>query len=493
MRRVHGGRVAAPILLAVLVVVVTALMALSGLGCGDPPAGAPGIGDPYFPSAGNGGYDALKYEIVLSIDPRSNGLRGSTTVDAEAVQDLDSFNLDFLGLEVESVFVDGVPADFEREGQELTVLCPEQLETGKRFAVQVSYSGIPVSLEDSGSFSVGWQHTGGTIYTLDEPQGAATWFPVNDHPSDKAAYGFRLTVPRPYVAAANGVLVGTEAGERDQTFVWEMEEPMASYLATVAVGEYELEESTAPNGVAIRNYFAPAVAEEAGKAFARTGEILAFYADLFGPYPFDVYGVVVPDVDTGAAMENQTLSLFGRDVLSKRLSDPVVGDIYVSHELAHQWFGNSVTITRWKDIWLNEGFATYANWLWLEHDRGREALDQQVRQSLGMLLSDGRPPPGDPGPDDLFSVSVYRRGALTLHALRQTVGDEIFFRILREWGTRYRYGNVWTEDLIALAEEEAQGSVEVDLAGLFETWLYSEELPEMPVRMEDPVSAEAAR
>jgi aminopeptidase N len=473
--------------------VVTALLVLSGLGCDDPSAGAPGIGDPYFPSAGNGGYDTTKYEIVLSIDPRSNALRGSTRVDAEALQDLDSFNLDFLGLEVESVLVDGLPAEFEREGQELTILCAEQLRAGERFAVQVSYSGTPVSLEDSGSFSVGWQHAGDTIYTLDEPQGAATWFPVNDHPSDKAAYEFRLTVPRPYVAAANGVLVGTEAGETDQTFVWTMEEPMASYLATVAVGEYELEASMAPNGVAIRNYFAPAVAEEAGKAFARTGAILAFYADLFGPYPFDAYGVVVPDVDTRAAMENQTLSLFGRDVVAKRLSDPIVGDIYVSHELAHQWFGNSLTIARWEDIWLNEGFATYASWLWLEHDRGREALDQQVRQSLGMLLSDDQSPPGDPGPDDLFGLSVYRRGALTLHALRQTVGDEIFFRILREWSTRYRYGNVWTEDFIALAEDEAQELVEVDLAGFFETWLYSEGLPEMPAGTGDTVSGESAQ
>jgi aminopeptidase N len=285
-------------------------------------------------------------------------------------------------------------------------------------------------------------------------------------------------------------LVETVVGKTDQTFVWEMEEPMASYLATVVIGEFELQEGSASNGVPLRNYFAPAVVEAAGEIFARTGEMLAFYAGLFGPYPFDVYGVVVPDVDTGAAMENQTLSLFGRDVLNKRLSEPVVGDIYISHELAHQWFGNSLTIARWRDIWLNEGFATYASWLWLEHDRGREALDQQVERGLGVLLSDDQSAPGDPGPNDLFTPSVYQRGALTLHALRQTVGDEIFFRILREWSTRYRYGNVWTEDFIALAEDEAQELVEVDLAGLFESWLYGEGLPEMPAGVGDAVSGE---
>ena len=298
MRRVYPDRFGAPIFLAFLVLVV-ALLALSAPGCSDSLAGEPGIGDPYLPSAGNGGYDALRYEIALTVDPRVDALRGRTTVEAQALQDLDSFNLDLLGLEVESVLVNGLPAGFERDGQELTVLCPERLPAGERFATQVSYSGIPVSLEDPGSFSTGWQQADDTIYTLDEPEGAATWFPVNDHPSDKAVYTFRLTVPRPYVAAANGVLVETVAGETDQTFVWEMEEPMASYLATVAIGEYELEEGVASNGVPIRNYFAPAVAEAAGEVFARTGEILAFYAGLFGPYPFHVYGVVVPDACRG--------------------------------------------------------------------------------------------------------------------------------------------------------------------------------------------------
>ncbi len=479
MRRVRGGRTPAPMLLPVVVAFIAAV-ALAGLGCGDDLAGSPGIGDPYFPSAGNGGYDALHYEIALTVDPRSDGLSGSATMDARALQALESFNLDLVGLEVEGVTVDGRPAEFERDGQELTVICPERLEAGETFSTQVDYSGIPDSPDHSGAFSVGWHRVDDTIYTLDEPQGAATWFPVNDHPSDKASYVFRITVPRPYVAAASGVLVKTEAGETDQTFVWEMQEPLASYLATVAIGEYELEEDTAPNGVAIRNYFAPPLAEAAGDAFARTGELLAFYAELFGPYPFEVYGVVVPDVDTGAAMENQTLSLFGRDVLTSRLSDPVVGEIYISHELAHQWFGNSVTIAAWEDIWLNEGFATYASWLWLEHDRGREVLDGMVTESQSLLGDSDHRPPGDPGVDDLFGVSVYRRGALTLHALRLTVGDDVFFDILREWEARYRHGNARTEDFIALAEEKAPSSMKAELDGLFEVWLYGDGLPELP-------------
>jgi aminopeptidase N len=476
-RHVFPVRLPAAIVAAVAIVAVTALACT---GCSDPLAGSEGIGDPYFPSAGNGGYDALQYEIVLAVDPRSEELSGSTTIEAQALQVLDSFNLDLLGLEVEGVTVDGQGAEFERHGQELTVFCPEQLELGEKFSTRVDYSGIPNSPDHDGSFSVGWHRMDDTIYTLDEPEGAATWFPVNDHPSDKASYVFRLTVPKPYVAAANGVLVKTEAGEADRTFVWEMSEPLASYLAAVSVGEYELRESSAPNGVAIRNYFAPEVAKTAEKAFARTGEVLAFYADLFGPYPFDVYGVVVPEVDTGAAMENQTLSLFGRDVLTGRLSDPLVGEIFIAHELAHQWFGDSVTIASWEDIWLNEGFATYASWLWVEHDRGPEAFTQRVTESQSLLAENDRRPPGDPGADDLLGASVYRRGALTLHALRLTVGDHVFFDILREWATRYRHGNARTEDFIALAEENAPSSMKADLEALFVAWLYGDELPELP-------------
>jgi aminopeptidase N len=457
------------------------VLAIGGsVACSGRLAGSAGIGDPYFPSAGNGGYDALHYEVALTVDPATGIVAGSTLIQSRALQDLDSFDLDLAGLDIGSVQVDGRSAEYRRAGQELIIECPRRLAAGDVFTAYVTYSGKPVPQQESGALALGWQQVGGVIYTLDEPQGAATWFPVNDHPSDKATYVFRITVPKPYVAAANGVLLATEARGEDQTFVWEMRQPLASYLAAVTVGDYRVEESTAPGGVTIRNYFAPDLAAKAEAAFARTPEVLAFFVGLFGPYPFDVYGVVVPDADTGAAMENQTLSLFGRDVLEKRMSDATVGEVYLSHELAHQWFGNSVTISRWKDIWLNEGLATYASWLWLEHDRGPAALLAQVEQSWSTLSGEPLPAPGDPGPGDLFGASVYRRGALTLHALRLTVGDDTFFRILRTWADRYRYGNVSTQDFIALAQEEAPNLPGSELAGLFEAWLYGKQLPALP-------------
>ncbi len=219
-----------------MLVAILLSVALASLGCDDPDAGLTGVGDPYFPHAGNSGYDVLSYEISLAVDPASEGIEGVVVIFSETTQDLRSFSLDLVGLEVGGVTVDGVKAEYRREGQELIISCPEQLGAGATFSTEVSYSGTPEVIKDAESFSMGWQHVGDVTYTLDEPQGAATWFPVNDHPSDKATYLFRITVPKPYVAAANGVLVDTIAEGYDRTFVWEMKQPLASYLATVSVG-----------------------------------------------------------------------------------------------------------------------------------------------------------------------------------------------------------------------------------------------------------------
>jgi aminopeptidase N len=439
--------------------------------------GSPGAGDPYFPSAGNGGYDVQSYDVSLDIDPVSGRVVGEDVVTATATQDLVVFYLDLVGLEVSAIQVDGKTAPYRRDGQELQITCPERLATGTQFSAKVSYSGVPTGLRDKR----GWQKVGDTIYTFGEPQGAACWFPVNDTPADKATYTFRLTVPRPYTATANGVLMSTEPRGTEQTFVWEMDKPMASYLAAVVVGQFTSETSKSPGGVAIRNYFATDLATAAHTAFARTGEVIDYFSSLFGPYPFSAYGVVAPDADTGApAMENQTLSLFGRDLVTKRMSDPTVDLMYLSHELSHQWFGDSVTIKQWDDIWLNEGFATYSSWLWLEHDQGPQALEGMVQYSQETLSNSQEPPPGEPGAAHLFGATVYNRGALTLHALRLTVGDDSFFRTLRTWADRYKYSNAETADFVALAKEEAPQVLPAELDALFDAWLFGEKLPVLP-------------
>ncbi len=464
---------------------LAAIIALSGVAlacpsCADPLAGSAGLGDPYLPSAGNGGYEVSHYQVTLTVDPVADTLAGTTTVQARATQELASFHLDLRGLEVKSVSLDGKAAKFRRKGSELAIVCPSTLNSGQDFAVEVSYAGTPKPVKDSGSFSLGWQDQDGYIFTLDEPSGADSWFPSNDHPSDKATYEFRITVPKPGVAAANGVLVATEDQGSDQTFVWEMRQPLATYLAQVTVGDYVVQTGTSPKGVALRNYFAPALADRAAAVFARTGDIIDYYAGLFGPYPFDAYGVVVPPVQTGAAMENQTLSLFGEDMLEKRMFDPTSAMVYLAHELAHQWYGDSVTVGRWEDIWLNEGFAEYASWLWLEHDQGRQALQSKVDQSIAKLTGESYPPLGNPGLDGMFSTNVYERGALTLHALRLTMGDKVFFGILRDWASKYRYGNATTDDFIALVRADAPAISADRLTGLLQSWLFGRKLPSLP-------------
>lgn len=440
-----------------------------------------GVGDQYFPQAGNGGYDALHYEVSLECDPYDGSLSGSVVLMAEALASLDEFHLDLLGLDVESVEVDGVSAAYTREGQELIVECSQTIDFGVEFSTEVTYSGSPETLQSAQGYTEGWQHSGNTILTLDEPEGAATWYPLNDHPSDKATYSFRLTVPEPYVAVANGLLVGIEEEGDARTFLWEMEQPMANYLASVVIGELELQESVSPDGVPVRNYVSPVLVDEANDSFANTARTLDFFADLFGPYPFEAYGVIVPDADVGGgAMENQTISLFGRDTLRETMSDIFMAEMIQSHELSHQWFGNSVTPARWKDIWLNEGFATYASWLWLENLYGERGMQGCVSYAIGAASEDTSVPPGDPGPEELFGVAVYQRGGLTLRALHLTVGDATFLSILREWAQEHAYGIVTTDDFIDLVERKTGDLAGFDAEEFFDAWLYQEGLPELP-------------
>lgn len=437
--------------------------------------GAPGAGDAYFPHLGNGGYDVTHYALNLTVDPASNHIDGIATINATATQALSRFDLDLLGLEVYSLKVDGNDASFARDAGELVITPATTLPTGKDFVVSVLYRGSPEPRSTKSlSVAVGWIATGDSTYTLDEPEGASTWFPVNDHPSDKATYTFHLTVPSGLTAVANGDLVAqTQSADGKRTiFTYEEKAPMASYLAQVAVGDYQLETSDGPNGIKIRNAFASPLAVPAREDFSRTPEMLQLFADDFGPYPFDVYGALVVNDRTQLALETQTLSIFDSSYVNGRAND----DVIAAHELAHQWFGDSVSIATWKDIWLNEGFATYAEWLWHEHTDGVPVATSAQR------THDSLPPqsdvlPGDPGVEHLFDASaVYQRPAVMLQALRQTVGDDAFFTILRTWAARFAGKSATTNDFIALTNEIAKR----DLHDLFDAWLYRAPLPALP-------------
>jgi aminopeptidase N len=429
------------------------------------------LGDSLYPFLGNGGYDARHYTLELAVDVPGNVLTATTTLQAEATQALTAFNLDLHGLTVEQVTVAGIPAEFSRSGDELTITPTVALPAGALFTTTVAYHGTPAPLTDpaAGFDTLGWNHEDDLIYVVSEPSGAMGWYPVNNHPLDKATYTVQVTVDDPYVAVSNGVLASAVDHGARTTYTWEMAQPMASYLTAVVIGNFVEVEGESAAGVRIRHYFPRDRASALAPQFANTGEMVDFYADLLGPYPFAEYGVVVAPIPLGYALETQTMSLFGLDSTGEGVN---------AHELVHQWFGNDLALGDWQDIWLNEGFAMYLQRLWLERAQGREMLDSAMATYYKLLKGARVPAPGSLPKEELFSASAYERGAWVLHALRLEVGDDLFFPILREYYRRHAGGNATTADFIAAANEVSGRN----LTDFLRAWIYDDELPPLPKR-----------
>lgn len=434
--------------------------------------GAPGVGDPYFPGLGNGGYDVAHYDLELTWAADDGSLEGVTRIEATATHDLSRFNLDLAGLEVRSVTVEGEEAAFTREGLELVVTPPAAIAEGRHFTTVVSYGGRPQPVSDGTElFEVGWHTDGREAYVVAEPTGASTFFPANDHPSDKATYTFRVTTPADQVVAANGLLVEDEpAGSGQRTWTYEVGDLMATYLVQVAIGDYVFEDAGTAGDVVLRHAFHRSLADAARATTSRTAEMMDMLDDVFGPYPFEAYGVLAIDVPLGFALETQTLTIIGADLAD----DGRGADQLLLHELAHQWVGNAVSPATWDDIWLNEGFATYAEWLWLERTGGPPAAET-ARVLAGSASANLDLPPGAPGSAELFSRTVYWRGGMTLQALREEIGDDHFFTILRRWVSDHDDDVASTADLVALAEEVSGQQLD----DLFDRWLHADRLPSL--------------
>jgi aminopeptidase N len=432
-----------------------------------PPTDPAGAGDAYFPTLGNGGYDVARYDVTLRADPPATRIDVQVVIAATATATLESFHLDLAGMEVASVDVDGTAATFVRDGEELVVRPARTLRAGARFTTTVRYAGTPVPMRDPGQITVGWQRAGSTTFVASEPNGAHAWLASNDHPGDKAAYGFRIDVPEGVTAVANGTLVSSTTTGGRTSWVWEAPEPVATYLVTVAIGSFTIVDAGEHAGVRLRHVFPTGLSSQLDAAFASTASMIDVLDDLFGPYPFAAYGALVIDARLGYALETQTLSLFDRAIALSSGSAA-----FQVHELAHQWFGNSVTPRTWRDIWLNEGFATYAEHLYRERTEPAYDTDAQMRRSAARSW----PPIGDPGPGALFERPVYDRGALVLHALRRTVGDDVFFAILRAWATERRHANGSTDEFVALSSRVAGR----DVGGLVRSWLDDDPMPALP-------------
>ncbi len=454
------------------IVVFVLLIVVGGIINAQQP-GADGLGDSLFPGLGNGGYDVQHYTIDLAWDSDTGAIDATATIEATATQDLSAFNLDLIGLEVERVSVDDIEATFTRDGREMTITPAEPIANESAFIVLIDYNGVPEPLVDGGApVPIGWINYEGGVYTVSEPSGSATWYPVNDHPLDKATYTFRITAPKPFTVAANGLPREQIDNGATTTFVWEASDPIASYLTTVNIGEYDIQEEEGPNGLPIINYFERSLPSSVIENFALTSDMIAFYSEIFGPYPFESYGAVVINANFPAALETQTRSVFG---------PRATGQTTIAHELVHQWFGNSVSPADWSDIWLNEGFAEYLSYLWIAETAGEEAFLREMNRNYNFIASSnfsafGGTAPGNAGADNLFNPGVYVWGAWTLHALRLTVGDDIFFKILQTYAAEFRNGTATTEDFITIAEE-VSGE---ELGDFFQAWLFGDSVPDQP-------------
>ena len=441
--------------------------------------GAPGLGDPYFPDLGNGGYDVQDYYLKTAYDPGTDHLTGTATITATATQNLSRFNLDLYKMNVRSVRVDGDKAGFDRTGKhELEITPREGLRERSTFTVVVEYDGVPETLNGPIVFDLpyGFLHTADGATIVSAPDAANTWFPANDHPRDKAYFTVETTVPQGLKVIGNGSLVKQWRGNGTDTFVWREDSPMATYLATGSIGRFDISTTTTREGVSQLDAVDPEIASDPGAARtpAWTTAATDGLAGYFGAYPFDTTGSIVehndvPPLNLGNALETQTRPTYRSPPVEKG----------VVHEISHQWFGDSVSPGRWSDTWLSEGYAFWTEKFWAERHGG-----QSAQEAFKQIYADPPPmPPGrpgfwdiavaDPSRDQMFHRAIHLRGGMALQALRHLIGESRFTELTRAWLATYEYSTATTDDFEALAERISGR----DLGDFFKVWLHTAAKP----------------
>ncbi len=437
------------------------------------PATASLTADPYVPGHGDLRYAAVEYDLDLDYAIASNHLSGRTTISLRILLPTSAIELDLSGaLRVTGVTVSGATLRrHTHRGGRLTLRFAEELSAGHLLTVVVATKGSPRPMRGPDGLA-GWEELEDGVIVASQPHGAPSWYPCNDRASDKASYRLTLACDTAYTVIANGRLTGRRKVGRKTAWTYVQDEPMAPYLATVQIGRYAVRDlPDAP--VPVRVAGPPRLGTAIETAFADQGRMIAAMEEWFGPYPFAAgYTAVVTDDDLEIPLESQSLSTFGANLAHRGWE----AQRLIAHELAHQWWGNSVTAGLGQDIWLHEGFACYAEWLWSPvageastQERARVHWEQLKRKDQDLVLA-------APGAKDMFDDRVYKRGALTLHALRGQVGEEAFFALLHTWGSRFRHGVVSTHDFVALAQEVTGR----DLAALFDAWLHQAKLPPLP-------------
>ena len=429
--------------------------------------------DPYTPESGSADFTVEHYDLDLDYRLGPNRLAGTATLTVRVLADVRTLTLDLVGLGADRVRVDGERARHRQRSGRLLVTLPQAQSAGDRLTVEVRYSGTPEPRMGEWG-DVGWEELDDGSLVAGQPNGSATWYPVNDHPAHKATYRISILVDADYTAIANGRLVSTSRASRGTRWEWVSDAPLAPYVASVQIGRFKLEDLPGDGDVP-QWLAAPRLGwRPAALALKKQHAMLDGFQDWFGPYPFDAYGVVVTAEALEIPLESQPFSILGVNHLLPTLES----ERLVAHELAHQWFGNSVSIRRWKDLWLNEGFACYAEWLWSELKGSDSAADRAEEAHAGLQ---GLPQDlllADPGGPDMFDDRLYKRGALTLEALRRSVGDATFRSLCREWCWRNKHGHGDTEAFLDLVDEMTT----IEARTVLGPWLFEEPLPALPPR-----------
>jgi aminopeptidase N len=443
--------------------------------------GAPGSGDPYFPKMGNGGYDAEHYDLALTYSSSSKAIDATAKIRARALQDLSRFDFDFRdALKVSKVTVDARPAAFRPTGDQELVITPQDgLPKGHEFTVEIAYAGIPKPIKDKALGISGWIPTHDGAVTLSQPTGSATWYPVNESLRDKATYDFTVTVPKGLDVLANGQPAGESAQGATTTFRWTNPEPTVSELVMLAIGHFEVRDTRTKSGLrnitavdskAIKVTGHQTVASSATRLNKVTADLIDWEQKLYGGFPFSsIGGIAVLAPNVGYALETQT-----RPVYAAGRAGALPPMTMMAHELGHQWFGDTVTPAQWTDIWLNEGFATYTEWLYGEQHGGKSAqkMFDAAYRSAGTQWS-GKV--AKPGRDHIFDPLTYIRSAMALHQLRRSIGDTAFFQLVKDWPKTERNGNATTAAFISFAQHYSKK----DLRPLFQKWLYTSGKPSL--------------
>ncbi|MGH3713871.1 MAG: M1 family metallopeptidase [Micromonosporaceae bacterium] len=439
------------------------------------------VADPVYPEYGNPALDVLHYQLGLTWSPEDRTLTGEAVLTVRPTRRVEELVLDFSpALKVSKASLGGTPVTTRQRRNDLVVALPEPAEKDSQLTLTVAYRGTPKPVpmpSTRGDFDdgVGLRvEDDGAIWTMQEPYGAFTWYPANDQPSDEALYDITVTVPEGWSGVASGEFVGsTERSDGQLDFRWRSEVPVGSYVTTLAVDKFARHYDTA--GDVRLTYWVPEEYDEYQlAAMRRSPELLAWLAERFGPYPFPSAGAVA--VDSDSAMETQMMVTMG-GMIAEELEPEEAEQIFTRvlvHEYAHQWFGDTVSPRDWRGVWLNEGFATYAEMLWVLEDSDiseagyvhwlRER-DRESRAEAG--------PPGNYNPKMFAEGNVYVGPALMLHEIRKTVGDKTFFALCREWAQQHRETNQDRATFTAFVNEYTGK----DLTPVIDEWLDAKTTP----------------